>query len=113
VGNKTKYHIKKRCFLNRDFDMTAFVVGIVEDTRDIPIENEESWKWGTIELMLADCNRKVCFSFNMNNHEARADSLYKIRRIAEVVNGVKDALEIEAKSISKRKPPKKKTENNG
>ena len=99
--------------MNRDFDMTAFAVGIVEDTRDIANEDEESWKWGMIELMLADYNRKVCFSFNMNNPESRADSLYKIRRIAEVVNAVKEALEIEAKSISKRKLTKKKPENNG
>lgn len=113
MGVKTKYHVKKRYFLNRDFDMTAFAVGIVEDTRDIPDKDEESWKWGTIDLMLADCSRKVCFSFNMNNAEARADSLYKIRRLAEVVNAVKDALEIESKSISKRKISKKPKEDNG
>jgi hypothetical protein len=110
VGNRTKYHIKKRCFLNRNFNMTAFAVGIVEDTRNYPDKDECSWKWGKIELMLADCNRKVCFDFDMSEAEQRVNSLYKIRRIAEVVNAVKDALEIEAKSISRRKPPKKKDE---
>lgn len=111
--NKTKYHVKKRYFLNRDLDMTAFIVGIVEDTREVPLDNEDGWKWGTIELMLSDCSRKICFSFNLNDSESRKDSLYKIRRIAEVVNDVKNAIEIEAKSISKRRPPKKTEENKG
>lgn len=115
MGNqrKTKYHVKKRYFLNRDFDMTAFAVGIVEDTSLIPNEEESGWKWGKIELMLADCNRKVCFCFDMSDPEERANSLYKIRRIAEVVESVKIALEAEAKSISKRRPPKKKADENG
>jgi hypothetical protein len=102
-----KFHVKKRCFLNRDFNMTAFAVGIVEDTRGYSDEDEDDWKWGKIELMFADCNRKVCFDFDMNNAEDRANSLFKIRHISQIVNAVKDALEIEAKSISKRKPPKK------
>ena len=110
---KTKYHVRKRYFLNRDFDMTAFAVGIVEDTSPIPIEDENGWKWGKIELMLADCNRKVCFCFDMSDAEERSNSLYKIRRLAEIVNLVKVALEAEAISISKRRPPKKKAENNG
>src|SRR4051812_20648743 len=105
--NKTKYHVNRRLFLNRDNDMTAFIVGLVEDTRAVPLENEDGWKWGTIELMISDCYRKICFNFNLNDSEARRNSLYKIRRIAEVVNDVKDAIEIECKSISKRRPPKK------
>jgi hypothetical protein len=102
-----KFHIKKRYFLNRSFDMTAFIVGIVEDTQNYSDADENSWKWGKIELMLADCNRKICFDFGMSDAEDRANSLYKIRRIAEVVNAVKEAIEIEANSISKRKIPKK------
>jgi hypothetical protein len=110
---KTKYHVKKRYFLNRDPEMTAFAVGIVEDTSEIPDEEESGWKWGKIELMLADCNRKVCFCFDMNDAEERSNSLYKIRRLAEVINAVKAALETEAKSISRRRPPNKKTDTNG
>jgi hypothetical protein len=110
VGVKIKYHVRKRLFLNRDYDMTAFAVGVVQDTRDIPTADEEAWKWGEIDLMLSDCSRKIVFSFNLNNPESRADALFKIRRIADVVNAVKSAIEIEAKSISKRKPPKKKEE---
>jgi hypothetical protein len=111
--DKRKFHVKKRCFLNRDFNMTAFAVGIVEDTRNYSDEDDTNWKWGKIELMFADCNRKVCFDFDMSDEEDRANSLYKIRRIAEVVNAVKKALESEAKSISKRPisiEPKETTE---
>jgi hypothetical protein len=113
VGNKTKYHVKKRLFLNRDYNMTAFAVGVVEDTSEVANENDSHWRWGKIELMLADCSRKVCFDFSMSDAEDRANSLFKIRRLAEVVNAVKEALETEATSISKRKIPKKKEENKG
>ncbi len=113
MGNKTKYHVKKRLFLNRDLGMSAVIVGVVEDTSGFADENESDWKWGKIELMLSDCNRKVRFDFDMSDIRERSDSLFKIRRIAEVVNAVKSALEIEAKSISKRKPPKKKEETAG
>jgi hypothetical protein len=105
VGNRTKYHVRKRKFLNHEFDMTAFIVGIVEDTRDYPDEDENAWKWGKIELMLADCSRKVSFCFDMSDPAERANSLFKIEQIAEVVNAVKEALKIEAQSMGKRRVP--------
>ena len=104
----TKYHIRKRIFLNRDLDMRAFAIGIVEDTREIPNENEDAWKYGEIQLNLGDCYRHVSFDFNLDTKASRAASLYKIRKIAEIVNAVRDALEIEAKSIEGRKIVKPK-----
>lgn len=101
--NRTKYHVRKRIFLNRDLEMRAFAVAIVEDTRSIPNEEESSWQYGTIQLNFADCYRHVSFDFSMDTKENRRDSLYKIRRIAQIVNAVRDALEIEAKSIESRK----------
>lgn len=105
---RTKYHVRKRMFLNRNLDMRAFAIGIVEDTRRAATENEEDWKSGWIELVLADCYRHVSFDFNLRTKEDRADSLYKIRRIAAIVNAVRDAIETEAKSIDERKPIKQK-----
>ena len=105
---RTKYHVRKRMFLNRDLDMRAFAIGIVEDTRHIPNDNENGWQYGTIQLNLADCYRHVSFDFSMDTKESRLDSLYKIRRIAEIVYAVRDALEIEAKSIDERKIVKPK-----
>lgn len=105
---RTKYHVRKRIFLNRDLDMRAFAIGIVEDTSKIPIENENDWKWGEIQLNLGDCYRHVSFDFNMDTKKNRANSLYKIRRIAAIVNAVKEAIEAEAKSIAERKIVKPK-----
>ena len=105
---RTKYHVRKRIFLNRDLDMRAFAIGIVQDTRHIPNEDESEWKWGEIQLNLGDCYRHVSFDFNMETNESRRDSLYKIRRIAEIVNAVRDAIEAEAKSIDARKTIKEK-----
>ncbi len=105
---RTKYHVRKRMFLNRDLDMRAFAIGIVEDTREIPTDNENGWQYGIIQLNLADCYRHVSFDFNLNTKEGRANSLYKIRRIAEIVNAVRDAIEAEAKSIDERKIVKPK-----
>jgi hypothetical protein len=99
---RTKYHVRKRIFLNRDLDMRAFAIGIVQDTRDIPDSDKDNWQWGNIELSLSDCYRHISFDFNLSTKEQRANSIYKIRRIADVVNAVRDALEIEAKSIEER-----------
>ena len=99
----TKYHIRKRIFLNRDLDMRAFAVAIVEDTCSIPNEDENGWKNGWIELVLADCYRQISYDFNLNTKANRAASLSKIRKIAEIVNAVREAIEIEAKSIDERK----------
>jgi hypothetical protein len=106
---RTKYHVRKRIFLNSDLDMWAFAIGIVQDTREIPNENEDDWKWGTIELTLSDCYRQVSYDFNLSTKENRRNSLYKIRRIAAIVNAVKDAIETEAESIEARKIVKPKT----
>ncbi len=109
-NTRTKYHVRKRMFLNRDLDMRAFATGIVEDTREIPTEDENGWNSAWIELVLADCYRHVSFDFNLNTKEGRANSLYKIRRIAAIVNAVRDAIEVEAKSIDERKVVKPKAE---
>ena len=101
-NQRTKYYVRKRIFLNRDLDMRAFAIAIVEDTRGIPNENDNDWKYGEIQLNLGDCYRHVSFDFNMDTKENRAASLYKIRRIAEIVNAVRDALELEAESINQR-----------
>lgn len=99
---RTRFHVRKRIFLNRDTAMRAFAVGIVEDTRQYSNEDENSWKSGWIELVLSDCYRHVSYDFDLRSKESRADALYKIRRIAEIVNRVKEAIETEAESIAQR-----------
>ena len=108
---RTKYHVRRRLFLNRDPDLPAFVIGIVEDTRDVPDEDpKQPWKWGEVTLSFGDCYRRVSFDFDMETPRNRADSLYKIRRLAEVVNAVRDAIELEAASIDARPAPPKPAE---
>ena len=102
-----KYHVRKRLFLNRDLDMPAYIIGIVEDTSGYSDESED-WKSGTIELKLSDCYRNISFDFSTYDAETCDDSLYKIRRIAEVVNAVRDAIEKEVESIKARRSPKNK-----
>lgn len=99
---RTKYHVRKRMFLNRYLDMRAFAIAIVEDTRGIPFDEENKWRWGEIQLNLGDCQRHVAFDFDLSSSENRRNSLYKIRKIAEIVNAFRDALEIEAQSIEER-----------
>ena len=97
-----KFHIQERVFLNQKMDMRAYIIGIVEDTRKIPNENQDDWKWGQIQLSMADCYNHISFDFDLSSEEERENSLSKIRKIAEVVNAVRDAMEVEAKSITER-----------
>jgi hypothetical protein len=62
-------------------------------------------QYGVVQLNLGDCYRHVSFDFNMDTKGNRSDSLYKIRRIAEIVNSVRDALEIEVESIESSSTP--------
>ena len=104
---KTKYHVRKRLFLNRDEEYPAFIIGVVENTSEIP-NDDDDWKWGTIELKIGDCYRHVSLDFDLATRKTRANSLSKINRIAAVVNAVRDAIQTEVDSINQRPPTKKK-----
>ena len=107
--------MRKRMFLNRFQDMPAYVIAIVEDTRDT--SDVEDKKRGEIELSLADCNDRISFYFNLQTTAQRRNSLEKIRRLAETINEFRRALEIEAAAISKcstsTKKPKTKSQTAG
>jgi len=98
----TRYHVRRREFLNEDPELPAFIIAVVEDTRDLPDDPDDHWKWGTVVLDLADCSRRVSFDFDLNNSSARANSLRKINLIAEVVNEVRDAIAVEVESRNAR-----------
>jgi hypothetical protein len=104
----TRYHIRRREFLNEDPELPAFVVGVVEDTRDLPDDPEEGWKYGTVVLDLADCFRRVSFDFDLYDASSRANSLRKINLITEVVNEVRDAIAVEVESRNARPAQKDK-----
>ncbi|MDX6402716.1 MAG: hypothetical protein QOH70_171 [Blastocatellia bacterium] len=97
-----RYHLRRREFLNEDPELPAFIIAVVEDTRELPEDPEDHWKWGTVVLDLADCSRRVSFDFDLNDSTARANSLRKINLIAEVVNEVRDAIAVEVESRNAR-----------
>lgn len=100
---RVKYHVRRRLFLNRNPYYPAYIIGIVQDTRSISDDDpNQPWKRGTVELELGDCNRRVSFDFDMDTARDRSNSLYKIRRLAEIVNAVREAIEIEVGSINAR-----------
>ena len=98
----TRYHVRRREFLNDDPELPAFIIAVVEDTRDLPNDPEDHWKWGTVVMDLADCSRRVSFDFDLNDASSRASSLRKINLIAEVVNEVRDAIAVEVESRDAR-----------
>jgi hypothetical protein len=100
-GEQTRFHVKRREFLNEDEAMPGFVIGIVQDTSTIADENE-GWRYGTIILDFGDCFRRVQFSFDLSEEIPRRESLKKINIIAEVVNAVRDAIEKEVESRNAR-----------
>lgn len=108
---RTKYRVRIRKFLNRNQEMPAFIIGIVQDTSGIPQDDkDESWKWGDIELKLGDCYDRVSFDFHMSTRAERANSLHKINLLTEAFNAVRDAIEAEVHSINARPHGRRKSE---
>ncbi len=97
-----KYHLQERIFLNKKPEMRAYILAVVEDTREIDQALEDEWKWGHIELRLADCVEEISFEFDLSDRIERENSLYKARKLADVITAFRDALEIEANDIESR-----------
>lgn len=97
-----RYHVRRREFLNEDPELPAFIIGVVEDTRDLPDDPENRWKWGTVVLDLADCSRRISFDFNLSDASSRANSLRKVNLIAEIVIAVRDAIAVEVEARNAR-----------
>ena len=98
-----RYYVRRREFLNDYPEWPAFIIGIVEDTRQIPDDDpNHGWTNGEIMLVLADCYRRVKFDFGMYDAAERANSLRKITLIAEVANAVRDAIALEVESRNAR-----------
>ena len=102
ANGTSRFHVRRREFLNEAPEAAAFIIAVVEDTRDIPDENENGWKWATIQLDLGDCSRRVSFEFSLNDADGRANSLRKINLMAEIINQVRDAIALECESRAAR-----------
>ena len=102
LNGTSRFHVRRREFLNEAPEAAAFIIAVVEDTREIPDENEDGWKWATIQLDLGDCSRRVSFEFYLNDADGRANSLRKINLMAEIINQVRDAIALECESRAAR-----------
>jgi hypothetical protein len=98
----TRYHVRRREFLNQNPASGEFIIGVVQDTREISDEDEQAWKWGTVQLELSDGYRWILFDLEMSDRDERANSLRKIKLLAEVISEVREAIELEVESRDAR-----------
>jgi len=97
-----KYHIEERTLLNKKAMARAYIVAVVEDTREVAQDPRSECQYAQIELRIADCVEEITFEFDISTKPDRENSIYKARRLAEVVNRFRDAVEIEAREFEAR-----------
>lgn len=97
-----KYHVEERVLLNKKAMARAFVVAVVEDTREISEDPRRDCPHAQIELRIADCIEEISFEFDLSSSEDRENSVFKARRLAEILCRFRDAVELEATEIEAR-----------
>lgn len=97
-----KYHVRERAFLNIKPEMRAYVIAVVEDTRDANPCCEKHSQGGEIVFELASCYDEINLHFDMTTEADRENSLHKANKLAEVVNAFREAVEQEVNSINER-----------
>jgi len=100
MGNN--YHLRERVFLNLKTDMRAYLIAIVEDTRHITTCCREHPYHGEIVLKMSDCFDNIQLEFDLSTRQERENSLYKIRKIVEVLEAFREAVELEAAAAEDR-----------
>jgi hypothetical protein len=98
----TRYHVRRREFLNEDLAYGESVIAVVRDTRGLSAEEERAGNWGSTQLELSDGIDWISIVFEMSNCLERANSLRKINLLAEVINEVREAIELEVESRDAR-----------
>jgi len=97
-----KYHVQRREFLNLHTSMRAYVIAVVEDTRDQHICCDSQVERSEIVLKISDCSEEIDLWFDLTSATERENSLNKIRKLAEVITEVRNAIEIEAAAYDER-----------
>ena len=100
-----KYHLRRREFLNMNVDLRAYIIAVVEDARDRHVEprtSDDDDDSLDISLRIADCRNEIYLYFDLDTQDERENSLHKIRKLAEVINEFKLAIEKEIAVISAR-----------
>ena len=97
-----KYHVRERTFLNVKTDMRAYIIAIVEDTRHIQTCCRDHRYCGELVLKMSDCFDDIALDFDLSTKDERENSLFKIRKLVEVMTAFRDAIELEAESAASR-----------
>ncbi len=84
---------RKRVFLNPISEGAPSFIHAVADDSD-----EGTYVLGNYLLIIADCHRRITLEFALSSKTARKQARVKADRLAQVINGFRDALikEIEA-----------------
>jgi len=82
--------------------MRAYVIAVVEDTRDAPGCCEDHHKGGEIVFEIASCYDEIYLHFYMSTTAERENSLHKAKKLAEVANAFRQAIEYEVAAIEER-----------
>ena len=101
--NHKKYHIREKTFLGVDKDERDYVVAVVEDARERNISRYDPEECGEISLHIGDWRHEVELLFYTETVEERENSLQKIRKLAEVINAFRKAVESEIEVINARR----------
>lgn len=99
-----KYHLRRREFLNLEPSLRAYIIAVVEDEREKNVGKraDDDCDFVEISLRIADCRNEIALYFDLDTVEERENSLYKVRKLAEVVNDFKRAIELEIEVINAR-----------
>src|SRR5687767_16036711 len=95
----------KRVFLNPISEGAPSFIQAVADSSD-----EGTYLLGNYLLIIADCERRIMLKFHVGNPKARRKACAKVDRLAQVVNGFRDALIREIELIDKAASPRSKGE---
>jgi len=97
-----KYHVERREYLNTFTEMRAYVIAIVEDTRQKHICCDSKEDRSEIVLKIADCSEEIDLWFDLRTAEDCENSVHKIRVLAEITAAMRDSIEMEAKAFEER-----------
>jgi hypothetical protein len=104
MGNKKdkKYRYRKRIFLNEDYEMTSYVVAIVENSKQKKKLDKDSDSKGSAKLILENPYDKVVLNFELDLPDQVKESLTKIEEFESLLKRFKKAVKKEAKSRKKQ-----------
>jgi hypothetical protein len=88
-----QFHVNERAFLNLRSHLRAYIIAFVEDSSQYPACCEEYREGGKISLRIADCYDEIDLYFDLSSARERENSLYKAKKLTEVLTLFCDAIE--------------------